>query len=109
MILTREVEVRAKPLGPNARERRPDRPHGNLAHGVLETYTLHRIIVTESFDGLRSVQGPERGEAALLEEAVECDEHAELRWERVRLVRRRGRGGTVIEERDAEVEVGERR
>ena len=104
---TGEVEVGAEAVRADARERGGDGADGDLADGVLEADALDGVVVAERLDVVGAVEGPEGGEAALLEERVERGEHAELRRERVRLFRVRSSGGAVVEQGDAEVEVGE--
>ena len=104
---TREVEVRPQPLAADARERSLDGPDGNLPHCVLEADALDGVVVAETLDGVGAVEGPERGEAALLEERVELREEREQLRERVGLFGGGGRRGALVEEGDAEVEVGE--
>ena len=74
---------------------------------IFKPYDLDRVVIAEALDVVGTVQGPERREAALLEEAVECSKRGEERGERVGLVLVRGVGGALVEEGDAEVEVGE--
>ena len=104
---TREVEVRPQPLAADARERSLDGPDGNLPHCVLEADALDGVVVAETLDGVGAVERPEGGEAALLEERVELREEREQLRERVGLFGGGGRRGALVEEGDAEVEVGE--
>lgn len=113
--LTGQVEVRAEALAADARERRLDRAHRHVAHRVLEPDALDGVVVPQGLDLVRAVERPEAREAALLQERVQRREHGQELRERVGLVGvragagPRGRGRPLVEEGDAEREVGEGR
>ena len=86
------------------------RGRGHDSTGVTDRVVnqmLTQMDGAEGLDGVGAVEGPEGGEAALLEERVElCEEREQLR-ERVGLFGGGWGRGALVEEGDAEVEVGE--
>ena len=73
---------------------------------ILKPYALDGVVVAQRLSLVRAVKRPEGREAALLKEIMEAGEDREEGGEGIRLVRVCA-WWAVVEERDAEIEVGE--